>query len=55
MGQHFPDHFDGVDDVCVELVEVVEGVCYLPDAKHGINEGSGALHVAKGGDHLLFR
>ena len=27
LGQHFPDHFEGVDDVGVELVEVVEGVC----------------------------
>ena len=52
MGQHFPDHFEGVNDVSVELVEIVEGVGSLPDAEHGINE---ALHVAKVGDHLLFQ
>ena len=55
MGQHLPDHFEGVVDIGVELVKVVESVGSLPDAEHGINEGSGALHVAKVGDHLLLQ
>ena len=41
--------------VVVEFVQIVQGVGHLSDAEHGIDEGSGALHVAKIGDHLFFR
>ena len=55
LGQHFADHLEGINDVVVEFVQIVQGVGPLSDAEHGIDEGSGALHVAKIGDHLFFR
>ena len=48
------DDFEGVEDVRSEGMEVLEGVGPLKVAEHGVNEGSGILHVATVLDHFLF-
>ena len=53
-GQGFADNFEGVDDVPCKGIEVLEGVRPLTDAKDGVNEKSGVLHVAAMTDHFLL-
>ena len=53
--QDLADHFEGVDDFGVELVQVLESVGSLPDTEHGVDEDSGTAEVPEMGELFLFQ